>query len=96
MDDQADKFALELRLVQSGELSGSVTIPKEVTTDVTLRRLQHFGVSAGMSYRYSIDQAGHLVKFGHVVADDQALLTIPKLKVTAKPITVYISSQSSR
>ena len=93
LEDQAGRFAIELRLVQNRELGGSVDVPAEVISDVTLRRLQRFEVSAGEAYRWKIERAGRLVHAGLVRADNQSLITIPEVKVSAKPITLCISSE---
>lgn len=93
LEDQPGAFELELRLVQARELVGSVDIPAEVTAAVTPRRLQRFRVKSGNVYRWRIEQAGKLISSGTVTADAGALLTIPNVKITAKPISLRISRQ---
>ena len=90
LSDQPARFAIELRLVQNGELDGKVGIPSEATTDVTLRRLQHFDVKAGKAYNWRIEQGGKLISSGKVTADGKALLTISGVKIAAKPIMLEI------
>jgi hypothetical protein len=91
LDDRPEQFSLELRLVQKSELKGSVAIPAEVTADVTLRRLQRLRIVPGKTYHWKTEQAGQPQAAGAVVADNQALVTILRLHVTAKPIVVQIS-----
>ena len=91
LEDQPRLFAIELRLVQNRDLVRTVAIPAEVTTDVTLRRLQRLRVKADQMCNWRIEQAGRLIASGTATADDQALITVPRVKVTAKPITLYIS-----
>lgn len=93
LEDQPGRFAMELRLVQSRELDGAADIPAEAVTDVALRRLQHFQVSAGKACRCMIEQQGCLVQSSEVTADRQGLITIPRLKITARPIVVRITSE---
>jgi hypothetical protein len=90
LNDQTNQFAIELRLVQTGELGGSADIPQEVVSDVTLRRLQHFEVKAGEACAWKIEQAGHLVHSSQITADNQLLLTISKVNITARPIILYV------
>lgn len=94
IEDQPRRFAIELKLVQNRELAGTVKIPAEVTTDVTMRRLQRLRVKAGRTYNWKIEQAGQLIAAGAATADDQALITVPGIKVTAKPIVLLIKDNS--
>lgn len=91
VEDQPDRFAIELRLVQQGELSGKVEIPAEAVTDVTPRRLQRFTVKPGQSCRWQIEQSGHYVSSGTITADSLGLLTVPRVKITARPIRLILS-----
>mgnify|MGYP002622801460 CR=1 FL=1 len=92
LEDERDEFAIELRLVHGGELANEVDIPSEVTSDVTLRRIQRFSVVAGEDYRWRIEQGGRLVDAGLIAADRQRLITIPKMRITAKPASLIIES----
>jgi dienelactone hydrolase len=91
-EDQPDRFAIELRLVQNSELEGSVDIPSEVTADVTLRRLQRFDIEKGKRYKWSIEQAGRSVSSGVIAPDDQQLLTIPRVKIFQREISLVFES----
>lgn len=87
--DTADQFAIELRLVQPGELSRPARLPLEATTDLTLRRLQQFGKHRHCQWR--LEEGGKLLASGQVRRDEAGLLTIPRLKITAKPARLYLS-----
>jgi hypothetical protein len=88
--DQPEGFAIELRLVQNRELDGAIDIPLEIISDITPRRLQRFAIKAGNRYGWRIEQAGRLISSGTVSADDRALVTFPRVKITAKPIVLYM------
>jgi hypothetical protein len=96
LKDQPSRFAIELRLVQADELGGSADIPQEAVSDVTLHRLQHFKVTAGETCVWKIEQAGHVMHSGQTIADNQHLVTIPRVRVTATPITLYVKGAQSR
>jgi len=93
IEDQAHAFSIEMRLVQARELAGTVDIPMEAVANVTPRRLQRFEVKAGKAYAWSIEQAGRSLCSGEATADAEGLVTIPKVKITARPIVLHLSGK---
>ncbi|MFB3902527.1 MAG: hypothetical protein ACE15E_03680 [Acidobacteriota bacterium] len=84
--DLPDSFAMELRLVQEGELDGPDSrLPAESTTDVTIRRFQRFVVEWGKIYAWRFEREGKLVGCGTARADVDGLLTIPRLEICRRP-----------
>ena len=65
------------------QLSGWASGPESLTVDVTPRRLQHFVVVKGTSYRYSVirESDGAVVQGGLVATDGAGLLTIPQATI---------------
>lgn len=90
LDDQPNRFAIELRLVRKQELTGDAQIPAEVIADVTPRRLQQFRIQPSQTLRWTLDQAGQSIGSGTVTADGRALVTIPRVKVAAKPVVLHL------
>lgn len=90
VSDRESVFAIELRLVRSDELHGAAGIPGAAVVDVTPRRLQRFRVVAGKAYTWRIEQPGSPAHSGRVTADDCGLLTVPRVVVSAKPLTLRL------
>ena len=86
ISDAADKFEMSLFLVSAAELKTSFEIPKEASTDVTLRRLQNFRLKPGEAFHWTFGAAK-----GEGKADDQGLITIAGLKLGAEPSTLSVS-----
>ena len=93
LEDRPDGFAIELRLVRKGELKGAVELPKEVVSDVSLRRIQRFAVAPGRAYTCSVETSGRLPRTQVVTADHNRLITIPDVKVTSRPVTLRLTRQ---
>lgn len=89
LEDTPDSFAIELRLVTIKELGVSLDIPKQVVSDVTIRRLQRMCITPGHKYKWSIEQDGSVIESGHIVANSD-LITLKKVKISSEPITVRI------
>ncbi len=86
ISDTADKIDLSLHLVSATELKTSFEIPKAATADVTLRRLQHFQLQPGASFRWTFGAAK-----GEGRADTHGLITVAGLKITGEPVTLSVS-----
>jgi hypothetical protein len=91
--DTAAKFAMDLRIVNSFELSIMTRPPSDITVDVTPRRLQRFKVEPGRAYTYSFVRGRAQGSRGTVVADVAGLVTVPRLSVTATPATLILKRQ---
>jgi hypothetical protein len=84
--DTETKAELSLFLVSTADLKTRFTIPKEANTDVTLRRLQHFKLTPGASFKWTFGAAK-----GEGKADAQGLITIPGLSLTKDPVVLGLS-----
>jgi pimeloyl-ACP methyl ester carboxylesterase len=77
-------------------IDGRLGAPESLTVDVTPRRLQRFLLATGVPYTYEVRRATDdaLVQSGLVNADQDAVITIPGVKVYAKgsKITLYPST----
>ncbi len=79
--DSPDRFEIELRLATNDELKSTIfEIPTESSADVSLRRLQKFGVSPGETVAWTFGD-----RSGEVQADKNGLVTIPSLTITSVP-----------
>ena len=85
--DTRKKVEVSLFLVTPETLKTSFAIPSEATAAVSLRRLQAFRVKPGETVRWTFGD-----KRGKVRADALGLITVPGLTVTAKPVTLSVSS----
>jgi predicted esterase len=83
MEDNKDRFSMELRLVRQDELGKPAAIPKQATANVTLRRLQNFMTREGMSYAWKMSRKGKQLQAGTQVAGKDGLLTFPKVVIGA-------------
>lgn len=86
-DDSPAKFEIGLRLTDAEEL-GSILFrpPAESTADVSIRRLQRFKADSGDRIDWSF--AG---RSGSVQADENGLITIPRLSVTQVPAILTLT-----
>ena len=78
---------MEIGLVNSEELKTTFTIPSAATADISLRRLQKLKVSPGATVNWTFGTAQ-----GQVQADTTGCITIPSLKIAAKPARLTIQS----
>ena len=85
LSDTATAIETSLFLVTSSDLSTSFTIPAAATADVSLRRLQNLKVAPGERLRWSFGKAG-----GEIQADADGCITVPRLRITAEPLTLRI------
>lgn len=86
ISDSTEKFEMSLFLVSPSDLKTQFEIPKEATTDVTLRRVQQFQLKAGEKFRWSYG-----AEKGEGQADSQGVITIPAMKLTAEPATLSVT-----
>ena len=84
--DTPDTIEMSLFLIKPSELKTTFTIPTEATADVSLRRLQKLRVALGAKVRWTFGTAN-----GEVQADATGCITLPKLKMTAEPVTLMVT-----
>jgi poly(3-hydroxybutyrate) depolymerase len=84
--ETADTVETSLFLVKPAELKTAFKIPAESTADVSLRRLQAMRVAPGATVRWTFGGAS-----GEVRADVTGLVTVPRLKITAQPMSLVVS-----
>jgi poly(3-hydroxybutyrate) depolymerase len=83
--DTPRAIEISLFLIKPSELKTTFSIPAEATADVSLRRLQMLRVAPGETLRWTFGTAG-----GEVRADAAGCITIPRLKITARPATLSV------
>ena len=83
--DGGSRFEMSLFLVTPAELKTTFEIPTESTADVSLRRIQNMKIRPGEAFRWAFGAAK-----GQGKADADGLITIPRLKITAKPTTLTV------
>lgn len=83
-DTQGD-LQMSLFLVSPTELKTTFEIPGEASADVSLRRIQNMHVKPGQKFHWIFGTAK-----GDGTADANGLMTIPALKITAKPTTLRV------
>ena len=74
-----------LFLIEPAELQTRFTVPAEATADVSLRRLPMLRVAPGETVSWSFGAAS-----GKALVDATGCITIPRLKITAKPATLSV------
>src|SRR5581483_8869099 len=82
-----DTLETSLFLVKPSELKTRFAIPAEATVDVSLRRLQMLRVRPGATVRWTFGSSG-----GEVRADADRCITVPRLKITAEPTKLSVTS----
>jgi predicted esterase len=90
IEDSNNVYRIKLRLVSSSELSKPITIPLSSTADVTLRRLQKFHITPNIKYNYTSTCDGKIFQHGIVTSNEDGLLTIPRLTISAVPLMLEI------
>ena len=85
LKDTAEILEMSLFLISASNLDTKFTIPTAATTDVTMRRLQHFKLKPGAGFKWEFGSAK-----GEGKVDELGLITIPSLKITATPATFSI------
>ncbi|MEN6386095.1 MAG: hypothetical protein ABFD79_12980 [Phycisphaerales bacterium] len=88
--DDSNSYSIKLRLVTNSELSRPTAIPASSIVDVTPRRLQKFHITPNTEYKYTSSQGGAIIKRGVITSDDNGLLTIRGLTITASPLCLEI------
>tara|TARA_B100001146_G_scaffold223192_1_gene237302 strand:+ start:14 stop:736 length:723 start_codon:yes stop_codon:yes gene_type:complete len=86
LDDKSDQFQISLFLVTEKQLETAFEIPASSMADVSLRRIQNLRIKPGETFKWSFGKAK-----GVGVASADGLVTIPGLKITARPTTLEIS-----
>lgn len=85
--DTPSKLVMILRLASSEELHSQIfTIPTESTADVSFRRLQEFRVNPDETVAWSFGDLS-----GQAVADEEGVVTIPRLPITVEPKTIVLA-----
>jgi pimeloyl-ACP methyl ester carboxylesterase len=84
--DTRKKVEVALFLTDPATLKTAFAVPPEATASVSLRRLQQFRVKPGetVRWRFGGDK-------GEATADAEGVVTVPRLKLTAKPVTLTVS-----
>jgi len=85
LSDTGEQVAVSLGLVTPETLKTAFAIPSEATACVSLRRLQAFRVKPGETVRWTFGDAK-----GEVKADQDGRVTVPNLKIAAKPTTLTV------
>jgi len=80
------KLEMSLFLITAAKLKTTFEIPTESTADVSLRRVQKLKVAPGEAFRWTFGPAK-----GEGKANADGLLTIPGLKITARPTTLTVN-----
>jgi acetyl esterase/lipase len=86
--DVADGLDMTLYLTKPTELETRFTIPTAATADVSLRRLQRLRIAPLGTVRWEFGAAN-----GSAQADATGCVTIPRLKITATPVTLRIAPE---
>ena len=70
---------------------------QSITTDVTLRRLQNFAVSAdvGSSFHWVVESSGIIKAMGDGMPNTKGLLTIHQVEIGLEPIRLTISMKEN-
>ena len=85
LSDTKKEIQMSLFLVSGSALKTKFAIAKEASADVTLRRVQNLGSKPGQTLQWTFGQSKGTTKVG---AD--GAITIPGLKITAKPVTLKV------
>ena len=89
IEDTAERFSIELRLVGNSDLTAPIKVPAESVVDVTLRRLQNFKVRSGARCPWTFG-AGPQAQSGVAEADAAGLLTFPRLVIRGQPACLTV------
>lgn len=84
--DTRKKVEVSLFLADAATLKTTFAVPAEAAAAVSLRRLQAFQIKPGATVRWSFGGAK-----GEVRADAEGVVTVPGLKITARPATLTVS-----
>lgn len=85
--DEPDLYEISIRTRRLAIDDSVLFPPQNITTDVTPRRLQRFGITAGARYKWlNIDSDGRIIQSGIVRADSRCLLTIPNFRLASQNV----------
>jgi hypothetical protein len=92
LDEQWLKWEITLRTRAMTTRDGIIGAPAQATADVTPRRLQRFIVAQNVTYLYEVRRLsnGELLHSGTVLADQDAILTIPQVQVLDQGVRLKI------
>ena len=93
--DTPGEFGIQLRLVDSSELSAQAFIPTQVVANVALRRLQQFKVVDRSVYSWTY-KSDNVSLAGKLNPDAANLLTFPQLPITRLPTLLSIKAVPAR
>jgi pimeloyl-ACP methyl ester carboxylesterase len=92
VNDMWLSWSANLHTRSMSTLEGVLGAPAELTVDVTPRRLQRFIVATGVPYRYEVRRTsdGELLQTGIQMADEDAVLTVPGVRVTSGGVSLTL------
>jgi predicted esterase len=90
--DTPTTFAIDLWIAHP-TVPNPPPMPTTATTDVTLRRLQHFHPQPNQTYTWQLTQNNTPIASGTVTPDAANLITIPRLNLTTTPATLTLKSR---
>ena len=86
ISDTNNKLEMSLFLITPAELKTTFAVPTESTADVSLRRIRNVQIKPGETFKWTFGIAKGAGK-----ADAEGLITIPGLKITARPTKLTVS-----
>ena len=86
LEDKSGQLRISLFLVTAKQLETAFEIPGSSMADVSIRRIQNLRIKPGEAFKWSFGKAK-----GEGAAAADGLVTIPGLKITARPTTLAIS-----
>jgi poly(3-hydroxybutyrate) depolymerase len=89
--DNPREFSVLLWMEHPPVKNSPSSMPDHATSNVTLRRLQHFETVAGKAYLWKLSQDGHLLASGVAKSDATDLLTIPSVLLTTQPTELFVT-----
>lgn len=93
LEDSAQHFAMELRLVKKEELKHPIEVPLESVASISLRRLQEFSICKGVVYKWSMWSSEEVIESGTVTVGEDGVLTIPAVTVSKIPRRMELSTE---
>jgi len=88
LSDTKDRLEMSLFLVSPAQVKTAFEIPKEATADVSLRRIQSGPVAPGETFQWTFGR-----EKGEGQADAGGVITVPGLKITARPTMLTVARQ---
>ena len=93
--DTPGEFGIQLRLVDSTDLTAQAFIPEQVVANVTLRRMQQFKVLENSEYAWNY-KSDNVSLAGTLKPDAANLLTFPRLPITHLPALLSLKPAPAR